>query len=372
MNCFPRIFRVFRGGFCLLLFAIAFCIVCALIGKALPFPEIPIVSQKLLQMEERHDDYDTLFIGSSRIHYQVIPTLFDRLAAEQGFPTRSFNAGVAGMRPPEDGYFLDRILQKPPKNLRWVFIELASIRLNVGEEKKQTMRAQYWHDWPRLTMLWRRATTLKPVSKKKDTWKRAAKELAESMGEFLDHLELFVRHQTNFGRGTILTSRLLSKARPAKPRRLVGALGENFAGWIPTGRPEEMIPENRATYDQELAERRAQPAVRDLADPVSQQALETMIAKVERLGATAILVVPPTTNKRNFFPRPEREQRSIVLDFGELDRHPELFTHENRLDSDHVNTAGAHVFTRILVQRWVEELRARRHPEPHVPAPAAL
>ncbi|HEX8296266.1 MAG TPA: hypothetical protein VF593_08195, partial [Chthoniobacteraceae bacterium] len=292
-------------------------------------------------------------------HYQIIPTLFDRLAAEQGVPTRSFNAGVAGMRPPEDAYFFDLILRNPPKNLRWVFIELASIRLNMDEEKKQTMRAQYWHDFLRMKILWQRATLLKPASRKKQTLKRALTELREPMGEFLEHLELFVRHHTHLGRGTILTSRLMTKVPPQPLRPSALSLGENLAGWIPTGRPEAMNAANQLKYEQELAERRAKPAVKDLADPVSQDALEEMIRKIERLGATAVLVVPPTTGKKNFYPRPEHERRLTILDFSDLEKYPELYAIENRLDSDHVNTAGAEVFTRLLAQRWGEKIKVR-------------
>ena len=39
-----------------------------------------------------------------------MPRIFDSLAAEGGRPMKSFNAGVASMRTPEDGWFLEQIL----------------------------------------------------------------------------------------------------------------------------------------------------------------------------------------------------------------------------------------------------------------------
>ena len=355
-----RLLTILRGLACLAVFAAVFGTVCHFIHKALPFPDVAIVRQKLERFTARPDDFDTIFVGSSRIHYQVIPPVFDELANEAGLPTISYNAGVAGMRPAEDGYFLDLLLERPPKNLRWVFIELAGLRLPIGEEKRETMRALYWHDWPRLSLLFQRAMLLKPVkSGKRRKVKQTIEELGEPMGHFLDHLALFARNQTNFGRGTALTSRLLTGAA-ARRAPVAEAPPDPRAGWIPTGRPEEMTGEQLASYQRALDDRRAAPARPDLGDPVSQKALERMIARIEKLGATAVLIVPPTTAKKKFYPLPERERKTITLDFSDIARFPELYENANRLDTDHVNTAGADVFTRVLARRWAEEVKARR------------
>jgi len=49
-----------------------------LIGVRLPFPRIAIVSEKVDWLEAHGEEYDTLFIGSSRVYHQIIPELFDR------------------------------------------------------------------------------------------------------------------------------------------------------------------------------------------------------------------------------------------------------------------------------------------------------
>ena len=356
-----RLTNILRGFACLAVFAAVLGTACHFIHEALPFPDVPIVRQKLERFTARTADFDTLFVGSSRIHYHIVPPLFDALAAEAGMPTRSYNAGIAGMRPAEDGYFLDRLLERPPKNLRWVFIELAGLRLPIGEEKRATIRALYWHDWPRLSLLFQRAIVLKPVkSGKSRKLRQTLGELSEPMGHFLDHLTLFVRNQTNFGRGTDLASRFLTGAADRRRAPGADALPDPRGGWNPTGRPEEMSEAELAAYEQALAARRAEPPRKDLGDPVSQKALELMIAKIEKLGATAILIAPPTTAKKLFYPHPEREQKSIVLDFNDIARFPELYEGAIRLDTDHFNSAGADVFTRVLVRRWAEEVKARR------------
>lgn len=348
--------RGLRGLLCFAWFMAGLGGVCWAIREALPFPEVPQVTAKIDYLAKYRDDFDTLFLGSSRIYYQIIPALFDRVAAEQGLPVRSFNAGVAGMRPPEDAFYLDTILRHPPKNLRWVFIELAGVWTKMDPSKAGTVRAIYWHDWPRLRVLFDRALTVKPDSKKK-RWRRNLEDRLEPLGEFIDHLPLFFQRQTSLGRGSLLTSLLISDL-PVRP--YWGALGEDRRGWVPTGRAESMSAREVADYEEFLAERRARKPRREVGDPASLAALETMIAKIEKLGATPVLVVPPTTNKRNFVPRPERERKTIVLDFCDLEKFPELYEARCRLDTDHLNTEGSQVFTRILVNAWAQEVKRRQ------------
>jgi hypothetical protein len=348
---------IFRGAFCFAFFVLGLCGGCWAIREASPFPDVLAVKQKLEHLAAHHDEYDTLFLGSSRIYYQIIPALFDRLAAEQGLPTRSFNAAVAGMRPPEDAYYLDYLLRHPPKNLRWVFIELAGLRTTADPDKVGTMRAVYWHDWPRFWLLFKRAIELKPDVKRRK-WKKQIEPRLEQLADFYGHVPIFLQYQTNLGRGsTFATEILTGDTRP--PVSPVGLLGADLAGWVRTGRPEEIAGSQLADFDTALSERRVEKPRRDPGDAVSQQALEAMIAKVEKLGATAVLIVPPTTNKRNFVPSPEREKKSIVLDFCDLEKFPELYEHRYRLDTDHLNTEGAEVFTHIVVKTWADEVKRR-------------
>ncbi len=353
-----RLFPALRGLLCLGFFVAAFCGGCWSIREALPFPEVLAVKQKLEQFAAHHDDYDALFLGSSRIYYQIIPALFDRLAAQQGLPTRSFNAAVAGMRPPEDAYYFDYLLRSKPKNLRWVFIELAGLRTAVDPDKVGTLRAVYWHDWERLWLLWKRALEVKPDIKKRK-WKKQIEPRLEQIADFWDHMPIFVQNQTNLGRASIFTAKLISTVPPlpVNPR---GYLGEDLAGWTHTGRAEVMTGPELADFEKALAERRLEKPRREPGDAVSQEALEAMIARVEKLGATPVLIVPPTTNKRNFVASPEREGKSIVLDFCDLEKFPELYEHRYRLDTDHLNTEGARVFTRIFVDAWAAEVKRRQ------------
>lgn len=350
----PRTVRLLLG---LLAFAIAFAGACVAIREALPFPDIPNVRSKLIHFQTHPNDYDTLFVGTSRINYQVIPAMFDELTTAAGKPTKSFNAGIAALRPPEDSYLLDQLLAARPQRLRWVFVELGYVRVSVSDDQRGTVRGQYWHDVPRMWLLWNSTIQLKPTEKRR-TVKRVWRELREPLADFTPHLDLFLREMSNLGRGDFLTRQLLYEPMPWQPN-LHGHLGTDFAGWTETSRGEEMTPENLEKFEQERADRLAKPSVRDIGDPVSQQALENMIAKIERIGATPVLILAPVTSKKAFVPRPERAAKTIVLDFNDPARFPELYENRHRLDTDHLNTAGSKVFTRLIAEHWLAALKAR-------------
>ena len=338
--------RVCHVVVCTLSFALTFAALCWGIHEALPFPDVPIVSPKVEHLAAHGDRYDTLIIGSSRLYYQFIPFIFDELTSKAGIPTKTFNAAVAGMGPPEDAFVVDQILRRPPKHLRWVFIELARLRLSLDPDKIGTVRSVYWHDWPRLTVLFRRAL----VQKKKRRWTEALAELRQPLTDFADHLRLFAQNQTNLGRASIFADRLRRPA--ARAGFNVAALGPKGDGWMRTGRPEQIAGRELAEYERSLADRAEAPAVKDFGDPVSQAALETILRKIEMAGARPVLIVPPTTGKQHFFPQRERARSALVLDFSDMRKYPELYRTEYRLDMEHLNTAGAEVFTRVLAEEF--------------------
>jgi hypothetical protein len=62
----------------------AFLITCIGLRAILRFPEIDGgVSQKFRFFAAHKDEFDTLFIGSSRIYFQISPAVFDRVTRER-------------------------------------------------------------------------------------------------------------------------------------------------------------------------------------------------------------------------------------------------------------------------------------------------
>ena len=325
---------------------------CLGIHRSLPIPEIPEVQAKLTYLRDHIDDFDTLFLGTSRIYRHVIPKLFDGLTTERDVPTKSFNAAADGMRPPEDSYVFDQILKYHPKHLRWVFLELWWLRLSIDDQKRQTNRLVYWHDTERLGLLFQEALNIK----KARHWRGTLMALAEPMGIFLDHVSLFFENMTNMGRGA---SWMDWVAYPPWPEVDLSPLGPNLDGFHEIKRPTPSESE-LAVYRKALAIRTDHPATAEAGSPASQEALRRLVRKIEALGATPILIIPPTTAGRNFHPPPEDGQSPIIFDFSDVHRFPALYDERNRLDTDHLNTAGAEIFTRLLAERFAEVAHGRK------------
>lgn len=321
-----------------------------------------MVREKLLQLARKGGEYDVLFIGSSRVQFQVMPSIFDRVAGDAGVRVKSFNAGVAGMGSPEDAYLLEQILRRPHGRLRWVFVELS--RLGTGLDREATVRFTYWHDATRLRQiarrLWGQASEAQTGLERSHCATLGARYAiwSEMTGKLAGHARHWLARATNLGVGTqLLDAWFRSRSRSRDAGRNLGDSGD---GWVTAGRDrQQMMVEAQAKYAQSYAERLAKPAGKERGDDVSQAALEEMLATITRAGATPVLVIPPTTFAQNFYPSEKRERELTILDFSDVRQNAELFLPEHRIDVDHVNTAGAELFSAALARRFVELVKQR-------------
>lgn len=79
---------------------------------------------KMLQVTQGLDEYDTIFVGSSRVNYGVVPEVFDRRMAQLGHPSHSYNLAFGGVRANDVAAYTDWLLDRGPKRLRRLVIEL--------------------------------------------------------------------------------------------------------------------------------------------------------------------------------------------------------------------------------------------------------
>lgn len=337
-----------------LTFSAAFAFTCSAIRDRLPFPDVPDAREKIEHLAANADAYDTLLIGSSRIAYQVIPSIFDAETAARGMPTHSFNAALAGMNPPEDAYLLDTILRHPPTTLRWVILELASLGTGV-DRTRGTVRSIYWRDWERTLLVIRRILSPRLDSQKKSGWKFTREKIASEWPRLLELGSAWAQRATNVGRGTIFTDRLF----PEKLRLPTSPMDKAVckAGWTSANRPAAMQGRDLEEYQRGLDERKIKPRVVNYSDATSQEALAMTVRKLDRFGARVVFVVPPTLSARTFLPLPGKVGNAVVLDFSDMEKYAELYQVENRIDTNHLNDAGSEMFTRLIAARLVEASR---------------
>lgn len=330
-----------------------FALVCTGLRALLPFPEIMSVTRKAEFLQQHAGEYDVIFFGSSRIYHQIIPSLFDQLMAERGMPVRSFNAGVDGMHMPELGYFAEQALAGATPRLKWIFLEAGPIRAGVGDEKRGTVRALYWHDWSGLVTMLDDALSIREVPKRKAP--RGWQRWADAWPKVRYHTALFLERFSNLGRGAAL----LAGNQPAVAD-LTSTIGPNLDGYIAPVQEGGMTPANREHLLRSVADRAKDPSQRDTGDPASRRALNGLLQSFDRRGATAVQIIPPTTQSRLFWEEGPPGARRLVLNYTDVKKYAELFTPENRLNDDHVNARGAELFTRLLVAEFLAKMEAEQ------------
>jgi len=341
------------------IFLVAFISTCALLGRYLPFPDVPDVRAKIEHLARHGDEYDVLFIGSSRVHQQILPTIFDRIAGMNGFPVKSFNAGLTGMMSPEDGYMIEEVLRRPHRRLRWVFVEMTSFAANFGGE--QNWRFTYWHDTVRLGIVVRvlYGQAVGRLAKDPEAGFSAKYRIWTTIGGRLwVHVHAWLIRAANVNRGGEILNRWLhGPGWYFNPR---DSLGDSGDGWIPAELSyQKMAPDARAKYEQAYAGQLAQPAGKVRDNAASQAVIERSLAAVTKAGARPVIIVPPMISGRNFYPTEEREREVTILDFSDVRQYPELFVPEHRTDVFHLNTVGAEIFSDILARRFVEIVKGR-------------
>ena len=353
---FPRLRRVARGLLTGACFAAAFLTSAHFIGARLPFPDVPEATEKHAWFAQHGDGYDTVFLGSSRVRVQIVPAIFDRHMAESDLPLTSFNAGVSAMMPPEDAYFFDQLMRYPHPRLRWVFVELMPVWLKLDAGRRDGGRLAYWHDWERSAIVWEcfasefRRTTRSIGGKKQrhKAWPARLAEYGEPVGQYLEHVRLFLQREINLGAAVPLVARFATGAPAASP-----VVAD---GWVETSRV--IAGADLAEYERTYAERLQTPQYSKPGNPAGATALRRLLQKIAREGATPVLLVPPRTAATRFEPPADIRQSCIVLDFSDPREYPELFALENRVDGEHLSAAGARVFTRLVADRFAAALAA--------------
>ncbi|MEP6671035.1 MAG: hypothetical protein ABJF10_17880 [Chthoniobacter sp.] len=327
---------------------------CFGIGRSLPFPDVPVVRPKMDWLARHGDEFDVLVIGSSRVQHQFMPSIFDQAAAESGHPVRSGNAGIAAMFPPEDGYVIDQILQRPHRRLRWAFIELTSFGERFDMLLAGTGRMDYWHDSRRMWLCTRRTVMGFQGADWQyagSVWKRGDL-LMQWLADWSNNFAAFIRRATNFGRGAELMTAHLNGGRKRSKFEGGGSKGD---GWVNPGGAQAMNDRQLTEYQRDFAALRA-ISRRHVEDPVAEASLRRSIEQLRAEGIEPILFLAPAVGRTQFWPTRLLESVALV-DLSEPEKYPELYDPANRKDGTHLNLAGSALYTRELALWFSEHTR---------------
>jgi hypothetical protein len=339
---------------------LAFTLACAGLNATLPYPQIDLVSRHLRFFQRHGDDFNTLFIGSSRIHVQISPAIFDRAMREAGFPTRSVNFGVNGMFPPEDGYFVERLLGAKPRQLKWVFIELNELETGRIPVLEHTRRSLYWHDPKRTSLVFRALLNASPDENGFSLFGKIARlflpgpKKSEARDLLLYHGALFARNFANVGRKSDLTWWI---THLRKDEALSSEIEGDGDGYVP--RNGKMSASETAIYEAEINQ-----AVIDagpkFVSASTELACRQLAEEVRKAGATPIFLVTPVIMQIELGFQPESGIAGTVMSFNNARAYPQLYWSEARVDRGHLNAAAAEEFTRLVAENFSQLRRENK------------
>lgn len=345
--------RIMRGGVTGLIFVVVLVVTAHLIGRANPFSGVPTVSEKWDYWKAHKDEFDTIFLGTSRTYRGIVPTVFDPLTAANGVPTKTFNLGMDAMFPPEDAFVAEQFLRDPPKNLKWVFIETAVFMEDFEDRDPDSVRSVYWHDLPRTQLCSRALLWPKRKSEKWKKWLKTDKGKPSIVSVVATHWRLFFTRSLNMGRGSTNFSQWIMNRAPKSMK----AIGDNLDGFKPMLAKTFENSAQAEEYENTLKQRQEKPAKIIPMNSYAEESLMRVVKRVRELGAKPIVFLAPTTG--HLRGHPADALKIPVLDFCDVVNYPELFEPAVRTDNAHVNEQGAKLFTTRLAEKFIELAQSR-------------
>jgi hypothetical protein len=324
--------------FSTILFAIGFVAVAIPLSLGLraatPMPDLLVLSPKLDAYKAAPDAYDTVFIGSSRTFYHILPDAVEQGAAEAGCPDWNvYNLGVFGLTGAEQDWMIEQVTAADGKSLKRIVIEdaLPNERTLDGVT---TNRARYFNSpdmWP--------AQIASIASYPESLPKRVFRGGMFALGTGFD--------LSGVGRGADL---LFPPGDPEEPESFdlsndgFEALGSIMTPDIEARRKDfEDKPEQ---FKQDLALYGARSD-----EDVSARAayLAERLDQLNARGLDAALYISPDLPELDRTPRTGEAVKALgdykVLNFNRPDAYPDLFERDLWFDFSHFGETGARMLS---------------------------
>ncbi len=331
----------------------------AWIRSHLPPPEGVGLRAKLEYFREHKDEFDVLFIGSSRIVRGVDNALVDEELAARGIEVRSFNLAVGGMRTFEQDHMQHQVLEMEPARLRWIFFEGGPVGMGVRKDhifrsppNLNTDRGVAWHTGRETRNVLRSLARL-PLSTR------------EKIRQAILHVELMSSRYTNYGKGEKLIRELResSEARLERERKRDEILaGQGYQGLEEvTGREvsEEVLAflDEPGPFEERMGSIEAENELPVEMEHLYTEMYEEQLRATEERGIRLVYLLPP-----GYEGTPERlmlYERGVIpelLNFNDPARYPNLFRLDHRFDKGHMNRRGAVLLSGYIAEAIAELL----------------
>jgi hypothetical protein len=354
--------RIGRGIVLTLLGLGAFEAVAAAIRAATPWPEEYGLRAKHEWLRAHRDEFDVLFVGTSRTFRGIDPRIVDAELARLGVagpsgPLRSFNFGIGGMLRFESDFVVDALLAEAPQRLRVVVVEGDPWEPTTDFLRNTwSSRTVYWHDVERTRLAVHSAFLLE-------------RPWLDRAGVAWTHLQQFGMKLHNLGQGTRVVSSFLGTSRDPFQRSLTPEQIGVAAGYQPY---EDFTAPGPTTWQQSIAanpayadwirERvRAQNSAEPRLDLYNRAAVAAQRKRIETHGSQFfVLLTPGDTGGSEERALAQRGESGHLLDFNRPDLDAAYWAPEARIDDLHLSRTGAERLSRAVAQELARALSAER------------
>ena len=335
------------------LFFITFLGVCWLLRPG--YTEDATLRAKVEYFRQHKDEFDFLFLGSSRIYRCFNSKEFDQHLAAAGIKNRSYNIAFQYHRPHEMNVLLREILASKPKRLKFVAVELMDWNPTILSAMRSHDRTPAWHT-PRETWAacWTIAAAKEPLEKKIQWW--------------TIHLSNLVARSINHGGGSRwLRQRFSAKSDEREHQRLLKKM-ERGDGFVALDDETEEVYAMRYNRFREqfweifweqvqvIPDKNQQAGTLDhfnLAAQLDQQKV------IQEAGAGALFVIPTV---RQGTPVMNQLSRHVdhFMSYNHPLKWPHLYRRNRYWDRRHMNRRGASEFTKVFADNFIQWHRTHR------------
>ena len=362
----------------------------------LPPPEIPVVTPKLTTFAATKQNYNAIFIGSSRTYRHIIPSIFDAELQRRGYNITSYNFGIYAMQLPETYFLLQQILAMKPPHLQYVFIDIDSVNLDIPKENRRTDRVISWHGWQQMPEIYHL------IGKQQQNWRQKLQLMQLHATPFLSNIgNLGQANRICKGTATSISGvgqkilmmpcpYIAAVTKSLNPSSDTGYKEPGADGYLSLDNEDDIIfTERRQEYLAKLDDYHAQVAALTDAPRNRVSTPNTSVKPEKSSSETRFLTRRLQTNEADinqklvkavtdagaipiFFIQPVLKQEAhlmeahqkgyipILLPFNQPAKFPALYAPENRYDWYHLNHKGAEEFTQLLADEFASYLEKQQ------------
>lgn len=327
----------------------------ALLRPFVPWPEERAMRAKYEHFAAHKQEFDAVYIGSSRMLRAIDPRIVDAEVTARGQPFRSFNFGLDGMMALESDFVMQKLLELEPEHLRLVLFEANTWYGgfdNPGTDP-HSQRSVFWH-------------TPGQTARALETLWLSDHPLWERMVLAGTHIEVAAWNVANYGQGTRILGHVRGTDRDAIGAEIPVEEIAEARGYQPMeGLTDKFHTEGRQVFLDAL--KNYKEVIATIPEGNARQgtlatynfgALHAQYRAVESHGAELVYVVMPG---RSGTPDPValHAQGHVprLMHFNQPDRYPSIFEIDRRFDLGHLSRKGAEDFSRLLADSIVDELQ---------------